>query len=374
VAVASLQNGSTANGFDNAHATCGGNAKGNDMPFRFDLGQRSRVRVTETSTDFAPVVSVRRACADEQSEVSCGETGFGNGEATYVGVLDPSTYAVWCDAKDPAAAGHFTLLAETAPEQGAGTSGDACGDAVPLRAQDRVVDGDTFLARDDVASRCGGAGAGDVFYRVDLARRARVAARFSKDEARHVMVLSHACGDRSQEINCGAEIDEALTPGTYFLAVDGADADQFGKYEIEWQERDLGGQEAACRNPPLLVSGQDVNGSTAGGDDKFATSCAGDERGQASPDKIFRVVLAKRALVRLELSTPTWDGVLVLRRTCVDVGASVGAAEVACNNDSDDAHHALIEQALEPGTYYVLVDGHQSGNEGPFTLSYKASP
>ena len=369
LSLGSQMSGSTSGGFDNAKATCGSNARGDDVPYKLDLNQRSRVRLTQESSEFPPVTYIRRSCADEQSEIACADTGMaGANEATYVGLLDPGSYTVWADSKDHDASGHFTLMCETAPEQGSGTVGDDCGDAQPLRASDHTVSGDTFLARDSVSSKCGGGGA-DVFYRIDLPKRARVNAEFTKEERRHNFVLSRACADRTAEIACGGQLDQVLAPGTYFLAVDGAAPDSYGRYEFEWRVRDIGGQEAACRNPALLVEGQQ-SGTTAGSADKWSTSCAGAEAGQASADKMYKLVLGARTHVRLSLETLTWDGVLVLRRACMDAGSASRSGEIQCNNDSDDAHHARIDQILEPGTYYVLVDGHQAGNEGPFTLDY----
>jgi hypothetical protein len=92
---------------------------------------------------------------------------------------------------------------------------------------------------------------------------------------------------------------------------------------------------------------------------------------------VYRLSLATRARVRLLLTTPTWDGVLALRRSCTDPPHSVAsrgnsnANEPVCNNDFGDTRHAKIETTLEPGTYYVVVDGHQSRNEGTYTLEYR---
>jgi len=74
------------------------------------------------------------------------------------------------------------------------------------------------------------------------------------------------------------------------------------------------------------------------------------------------------------LATPTYDGVLSLRRACVDVGSAARANEMRCNNDAGDTHHSRIDMTLEAGTFYVVVDGHGQGEEGPFTLEYKTVP
>ena len=83
--------------------------------------------------------------------------------------------------------------------------------------------------------------------------------------------------------------------------------------------------------------------------------------------------MRQRSSVTLLLNTPQFDGVLALRKTCLDPTGASGphAAEISCNNDSDDAQHARIDTSLDAGTYFVHVDGHASGNEGAFSLEYK---
>ena len=360
----------TQGGFDNANASCGRGARGLDAPYRFDLGQRARVRITEHSDEVVPVVHLRRVCTDEPSEVACADTGVGSDDATFVGVLNAGSYTVFADTRDREASGRYTLRAESAPELGTGAPGDGCGDAIPLTGSEKVT-GDTFVARDDVAGKCGGAGAPDVLYRVELARRSRVSARIDDEEGRHVLHLARTCGDRGSELACATHLDEALPAGVYFLAVDGLTADGFGRYVLDFRVRDIGGQETACKNPPLLALGQRVSAATSGAGDKFATSCGGRDDAQASPDRVYKIVLASRSRVLLELTTPGWDGVLALRRSCVDVGATPRASEIECNNDADGPNKSRLSTMLEAGTYYVVVDGHGAASEGPFTLEYK---
>jgi len=366
------KNGTTHASYDHGGASCGEGAKGPDTIYRLDVAQRSRVRVVLHSDDFPPVVHVRRRCEDERSEVACFDAGEADGDATFVDVLDPGSYAVFADAADHGADGSFTAEVETDREQGAGVSGDACGDAQPLPANEPLVSDDTFAAHDDLTGRCGGAGGADVVYRVDVAHRSRLSSSFTGEEGKHLFVLSRACGDPSGEIACGDAIDESVAPGTYYLAVDGESARSFGKFDFEWHLRDTGGQEAACRSTVALASGATIAGTTAGAADKFSSSCAGRTDAQASADKVYKIVLARRARVLLALSTPTWDGVLVLRRSCLDASPARGSVEVECNNDADDVHHARIDTVLDAGTYYVVVDGHASHNDGPFTLEYRA--
>ncbi len=377
-----LQNGvpsqGTTNGsFDFAHASCGDSAKGPDAVHRLDVGQRSRLRVVLHSDDFAPVVHLRRACADEASEVGCANTGGTDDDAAFVGVVDPGTYAVFADANERDTSGRYSLSAEVAPEQGSVAPGDACADALPLASRgEHAAAGDTFLARDDFAGKCGGVGAADVVYKVEVPRRSRVSARFTRQEGRHVFVLMRTCGDRGSELGCGAAIDEILSPGTYWLAVDGAREGSLGRFTFDWRVREVATQEAACRAAPVLFAGQTATASTSGAGDKFTTSCGGREDTQTSPDRTYRLVLPKRTHVRLALATPAWDGVLAIRKSCLEAPGANGvrSAEAACNNDSDDTHHSRVDATLDEGTYYVVVDGHAGGNEGQFTLEYKTLP
>ncbi|CAN5391996.1 hypothetical protein BH09MYX1_BH09MYX1_21980 [soil metagenome] len=371
--------GTTTSSYDHVHASCGDDAKGNDAPHRFDLGQRSRVRFTHHSDDYTPIVHVRSVCTDEQTEVACFDTdsAIQDDESVFVGVLDPGSYTVFADNSDEETSGRYTLDAEVGPEAGSGTTGDSCADAVPLPPNDASIDGDTFTAKDDIAGKCGGTGAADVVYRIDLAKRSRISAQIEREEGvttngnAHVFVLQRSCADKTSELACGESVDEVLQPGTYFLTVDGTKPDRFGKFTINWSVRDVSGQENACKTAPSLVDGQTVSGNTTGGSDKFSTSCGGERIG-ASNDRLYKIVVGTRERVRLALSTPTWDGVLAIRKACLDPAGSTSSrqAEMACNNDAEDAHHARLETTLDPGTYFVLVDGHRAGQDGAYTLEY----
>jgi hypothetical protein len=368
--------GTTHDSFNHARASCGDDAKGRDVVYRFDLGQRSRVRITEHADDFAPIVHVRKSCVDEQSEIACYDTSGRDSEAAFVATLDPGQYWVFADSSDEDADGRYSLGAEVAPEQGTGVAGDACVDAVPLTKSDPDVSGDTFDAKDDVAGKCGGSGAPDVVYRIDVARRSRVTASFNAQDGEHVFLLTKSCADKALEIACSTDrIDQTLNAGTYYLAVDGAQPGSFGRFSFDFRIKDIALQEAACKTPPELKANTTVSGNTTGAGDKFYSGCSGREDAAASGDRVYQVTVAKKSMVRFVLSSPTFDSVLSLRRTCADPpGASSGrASEITCSRGIDDGtgRHARIETVLDPGTYFLDVDGMLQGNEGPFTLEYK---
>jgi hypothetical protein len=367
------QPGVTTGTFDEVAASCGDGAHGPDTPFVLEVPVRSRARIRNASDDFSPVVHVRRRCADEGTEVGCAATETGEHTASFVGLLDPGTYTVFADASDHEADGKFSLTAELVPEQGSGAPGDGCADALPLPHGEPTVHGDTFRARDHTAGKCGGGGAADVLYELELPKRTRFVATFTSEEATHIFVLSKTCADRSSEIACGRTVDETLAAGTYFLAVDGNAPDAFGAYAFDWHARDVAAQEAGCKSAPLLVDGKPVSGTTVGASNKFTPTCAG--TGNDTGDRVYRMTLPQRGHVRISLQSPRFTGVLALRSSCLDTigGGGSHPIELGCNT-GDDAHQAHLEANLEAGTYYVIVDGRSLGQqgEGEYTLQYHA--
>jgi hypothetical protein len=373
LAAASRVVGTATEAFDNANATCGRDAKGNDLPYRFDLPTRARVRFVERSADFRSVVHVRRSCEDATSEVACGDSGFADDEASWAGVLEAGAYWVFADGSDEAAPGSFTLSAETAPESGigigAGTQGDGCGDAIALTGLSGKADGDTFAAKDDVGVTCAPNGGADVIYRLDLAHRSRVTARLVADESSHALALERACADKSTEVSCGSIVDRLVEPGTYFIVVDGAKPESLGRFSFSYKIRDMAELEAACTRVPVLSWKRKESGTTVGASDKFSSSCGGRGASRGSSDRVYRFAVPRRATVRLTLETEGFRGVLSVRRACAD-----DATEVKCAEASDDGSRTVLQTALEPGTYYAVVDGTGSGSEGSYSLRLEGTP
>jgi hypothetical protein len=364
--------GTTDGNTDDAEATCGGGAEGADAAWSFNLASRSRVRLVEHSDDMAPVVHVRRACADAQSEIACAEPIASGGDAALIGIFDAGDYTAFADARDSEAAGAYSLQLEVGPPAGAGTSGEGCGDAVALSSGTGLTTvGDTFAARDDVAGSCGGAGAADVVYRVDVPRRSRFVASLQGEEAPHLLVVWRRCGDRGSEVACNRSVDEVLPAGTYFVAVDGAFAESLGRFTLAWTLQDVTAQTGACQAAPSLVERRPVSATTVGAGDKFSASCAGGDGGPTGPDRVFRFALPTRATVRIALAENGFDGTLALRKTCADSPGGAGVSELACETSSDTHRPTVIERTLEAGTYWVVVDGQSPADQGAFRLDYR---
>ncbi len=359
--------GAIGDSTDTARASCGRDAPGPDRVYRLDVPVRSRVRLTEQAIGFAPVIHLRSSCDDRSTEIGCVADGMAPGRVAWAGVLDPGGYWVYADSAQDGSAGDYTLTSEMTADVGRSTGGDTCSDAASISSPAGNLLGDTFDARDDVSIACGGVGGADGVYRLDVLRKAQLTARLEGDEGKHRMALQKTCGAPSSELACGTSINEVLQPGAYWLVVDAADASSFGRFDIAYRVQDLTQSEAACASAPRLALGQRVAGSTAGGTNRFSTTCAGSSDLQDSPDKVYAFTLARRTAVVLRLRAPSFPAVLAIRRTCTD-----GSSEAACRTGHIAGSDLVIEQVLDAGTYYAIVDGQQRDSSGDFVLQLEA--
>jgi len=362
--------GTTLGMANDVQAACGGGANGADVAWRAQLASRSRVRIVEHSEDVEPVVHVRRACSDEDSEVACADFGAAPGDATITGIFDPGAYTVFADAHEPDSGGSYTLFFQTLPPEGAGVASDGCADAATLQGVSGTIEGDTFAARDDVAESCGGSGGADVVYRVDAAKTSRLLATLDGEEGPHVLVLWSRCGDIGAEIACARTLDAIVSPGTYFIGVDGERADALGRFTLHWAMHDLASQADACARATTLSAGREVRGSTTASLDSFATECATSDGAAGAPDRVYRLVLPVRSKVRLTVKASTFRAALAVRSTCADTPGSPPPLVACESSDDDDASRTVVERTLEAGAYWVVVDGQSPTERGDFRLEY----
>lgn len=391
--------GTTIGAPDAFTATCAGGAHSPDRVYRVDVTARSRLRIKMRS-DHDGALYLRSDCTNPSSELACNDD-FGDQQHSLVtAVVDPGRYFVYADGYNLAASGNFTLEAETAPDAGGGATGDQCS-AAATAVVGTPTAVDTFAAADDLTGSCGGQGAPDVVQRLDVRVRSRVRVTFTGAEHSGVAYLQRTCGDTTTELGCvafapaanaggpglnpgarpppmpppmptpmptpgggapAAALDVTVDAGTYYLVVDGARAGQFGAVQVNVQLDDMVALDRMCRQAPLLRVGQHVSGSTAASTDRFQASCAD---GAMSADELYRIQLTRRSLVKLSLSSD-YDAALYLRRDCTQQ-----STELACNDDSSDNRHSYVETTLDRGTYYVIVDGFRTGNQGTFGLDYQ---
>ena len=355
--------GTTATEANYFEATCAGNAGSPDRVYTLDVAQRSRVRLRMQST-YDGAVYVRSTCADPSTEIACNDDYQDTRHSLATATLDPGRYYVYADGFSDTSSGDYSLTADVVAAAGSGAAGDTCA-AASVWAPGADLSADTFTMGDDATGSCGGGGAPDAVYRLNLTSRSRIRASFASAEFPPVVYLQRTCGDTTSEVFCldgrsGAPIDQTLAAGTYYLVVDGVDQNAFGAASVHVQVDDMGALEASCRSAPLIRPGHQVTGTTVGSTDRFQATCAG---GAASPDLIYRLQIRRRSTVRITSEQTDWDGAIYIRSDCTDQ-----TTELGCNDDAGDNRHSTLETELDPGTYFVFMDGFSSGNAGAFTI------
>lgn len=370
------ERGTTEGQADYFQATCAGGAASPDRVFRLDVPQRSRVRVRQNSAHDGALY-LRGVCDDATTELACNDDFGDTRRSRVITTLDAGRYFVFADGYagqgQGTSQGDFSVTAELGSAQGGAATGDSCAQAAPLPSGPFTPD--TFEASDDLQGSCGGGGAPDVIYALDVTSRSRLDAVVRNAESDSVVYVQRTCGDASTEVACTtvassdprtteATLSTVLAPGRYALVFDGARPDAFGAAEAEVRLTDLAALERTCRSAPLLRPGRTVNGNTAGGTDDFQATCAGNAQ---SNDVVYRLRVTRRSVVRVDLSTD-YDGALHLRRDCTDP-----STELACNDDHEDNRHSRLEATLDPGTYYVVVDGFRTGSSGSYSLEVQVS-
>ena len=360
--------GNTVGGADNFQPTCAGGPGSPDQVYRLDVPQHSRLRVRQNS-DHDGSLYLRRTCEDATSEIACNDDFGDQRRSLITAQVTPGQYFVYSDGYGPNSAGNYTVTAELAPVQGGSATGDRCQAPAPFPSSN-TVQIDTFEAADDLSGTCGGEGGADVVYALDVRSRSRLRASFQNLEFQGFVYVQRRCGDRDSEVACASlstnqgAFDIVLQRGQYFLVVDAADPNTFGAADVNVELTDMQALERTCRRAPMLRPGRTVNGDTSSESDDFQGTCLGN--GQSN-DKVYRFRLSRRSNVRIDLSS-SFDGALHLRRDCLDV-----STELACNDDHEDARHSRIEQTLDRGTYYVVVDGFGNGSQGSFSLEFETS-
>ncbi|MDP3274859.1 MAG: hypothetical protein Q8Q09_06645 [Deltaproteobacteria bacterium] len=127
-----------------------------------------------------------------------------------------------------------------------------------------------------------------------------------------------------------------------------------------------------CSDPFALEMGQTVRGDTSRAQNHHAASCTYGE----APELVYRLSIPRRMQVTLA-SEQAFDGAIYVLHDCAAVDGEAGplrpaspnnAHEVACNDDDQQNSSSRIVQVLDPGDYYVVVDGADDAS-GTFSLS-----
>jgi len=365
IAAGHVYTGSTDEGTDEADGSCAGSSGGKERVYRLDLATRQRV-VIEVSAEFDSVLYLRHGdCSDDSAEVKCNDDA-GPKRSRIDAVLDAGSYFVFVDGYgDEAGAYRLQVLSRDAP-----TLADVCRGARPLAAASRVV-GALTDGFDNVNATCGREAKGiDAPFRFDIATRSRVRLVERSTDFRPVVHVRHVCEDAATEVGCGDSgfsDDEAawagvLDAGAYWVFADGAEEGIPGGFTLsaETAPESAGSSSGAppgdsCGDAVQLtgLSGR-VEGDTFAAKDDVPISCAPN----GGADVVYRLDLARRSRVTARLVGDESSHALAFERACGE-----RTTEMACG--------LLVDRVVEPGPYFLVVDGARPDSLGRFGLAYR---
>ncbi len=165
----------------------------------------------------------------------------------------------------------------------------------------------------------------------------------ARDDTRDRQAAAHFCPERE---------------GTHQIVVRMTEGD--GEYTISsWSGgvSGLGGggggarraaRGGGCESPIALTVGRPMRGTTQDGPNAMSGSCAEG----AAPEQVYRLEVEERSQLRAVLSS-TYDGVLYIMSACGDMRSELG-----CNDDNPDTTRSQLDVTLDPGEYFLVVDGY----------------
>jgi hypothetical protein len=166
-------------------------------------------------------------------------------------------------------------------------------------------------------------------------------------DAERTACLEHTGG----ECHRASTIERVLDAGTYYATVEARYGGDVG-FDLSLTTEAI---DAACEGAAAIVGSGSITGSTEGAPDRFRdSSVCGDGYG---PDVVYRVEVAERSRVVLDLIASYAASMITLHRRCGEdwVAGGRGAGR--------------IDTTLEPGTYYAVVGGDRADAFGSYILN-----
>ncbi len=374
---------------------------GADLVYRFDPGAEVvnyRFSLTAKGSDDRLAIYIRDTCAEGAADVLC------HGQVTsaltkvfeYRGVDRP--FYLFIDTVEPANAspkmvGDFTLEV-WARRKGEPPQNDLCGGArelVPDAATGKVSvrDFTTSDANGDYMGSCTpkteGENAPDMVYKVHVTSPSKLSAilatsRLFPDFRPSVYIRRENCMDETgaSEVACAnagssddvtygiATAAATVSPGWYYIFVDGVDSASHGDASLEVLVRPVAPLSDSCAGAEmveLMVPGSErIEGDTSAA--THSTRSASLSYGNG-PDVVYELRLNAAARLDATLAFVPAYGipVLYLRDDCTGATADdeLGAVRGA------DGSAISLSRTLPAGTYWIWIDSHLPLS-GPFSL------
>jgi hypothetical protein len=209
---------------------CGGSG-GPELVYKLELTDWRRLTV-DVASAFTPRVYVRKGDCLNGQALACG------GAHTVTPDLKTGTYYLFVDGDGNTQKGNFKL--EVKAELPAPAANDTCAGASPLVLDDTLkaeIYGVSLFSTDNYLAGCGGTGAADLVYSVEVPNgfEALKATVETEQFAPAVYITNGACGIAAW-ITCSPNKVATLswpTAGTYYIVVDGKTAADKGEFTLK---------------------------------------------------------------------------------------------------------------------------------------------
>lgn len=338
----------------------------------------ARVRGLPTGTLGDPVVSLRAACEDNDSEIACADDSLDPADPLFprinpavvrVPITEPGDYTLIVDGVAVGDDPEFDLSVDVAPLAVAPPN-ETCDEAPVLDLLGGVAEVGANLERatDDHAA-CIGSGGPDVAYRLTLDRisNVRVQVLSQANEFAVGAWLVSDC-DGGAPVACGFGFEQEVPPGDYFLVLDGVDANARGFITAQVVVEPYGDSppnETCPEAEALDVAGGELSATTRGAGDDYrlvdGNPCTG--HNTIGGDVVYRLPRQAQGRYFIE-ATPIggWDLALAVVNSCDDPAGQ----RRAC---SDGALTESVVFDAPGGELLVIVDG-TNGESGRFDLRW----
>jgi len=320
----------------NMMSPCGGGGGAPAVAYTLLLTQPKVVTVSTDDgyTTADTVIDIRSAsCAMPEAEVACNDDIDGDNRASkLVRSLPPGTYYVLIEGHDATATGTYSVTIDLAAGEGAAcTASDQCGPGLVCRPPNQG--GGAMTCQKPM---CSDAFDNDGDGKTDYPAEPGCAGGDDNDETDH-------CPNGADCPDCS----------------DHADNDGDGKidYPMDPSCHAAGDSSEACATSEAVtvLTMPATAGDTSGATDDIDPTCASSSG--SGPDRLYRLDLPATTTLAIELTGLAFDSTTeLLNSTC-------GGAALTC---SDPA--AMEITNLAAGTYYFVVDGWFSDEQGPYTI------
>ena len=331
-----------------------------DQAYEITLDRRAQVCIDMTSS-YDGALFLQRECGQVQTEVACNDDAPDTRHSALSETLDPGTYYVIASGY-AGGSGSYSVTAAVAeslePTQ-------VCAQAAPL-VPGQLVTGTTAGCLPDTfqATCAAGARSPEKVYRLDLSKRSRVRIEASTTSHDGALYLRSNCTDPASEVACNDDyrdtrhslVTATLDPGAYYVFADGYAEGNQGPFTLRAMTAEVTGAGVdgdSCTKTLPLSAGR-ITGSTMAAGAHMTGSCA---TAPDAPDLVYKLRLTEASRLRANLARSDMRTALYLQSTC-----GQQSSELACETGG------TLERLLQPGTYYLVVDGTGPNEFGDFEM------